>query len=420
MSVLNDLKIKALKPQDKLYRAADGNGLYLEVKPSGVKCWRLRYRRHGKNTMLALGEYPQVGLREARLKAQALAAEMDTAGGDIPKPVGALLFSEIARQAMNEAAVNWRESYARTQGIRFERYIAPLFTHKNIGEIGRRDILEVVQSFAALGKNETAHRVLGLLELVFNYALLREYIESSPAAGLSKALPPVRSRPHAALTRPEQVGELMRAIADYSGSAIVRCALLISAYTFCRPGEIRRAEWAEIDLAAGIWVIPADKAKMNRPHTVPLSRQVRELLDTIKNITGHGRYVFPSARSFDRPMSEAAVTAALRRMGYGRDEMTAHGFRAMASTLLNEKGFRHDVIEAQLAHAGYDKIRAIYNRAEYMAERCQLMQAWADYLDALASALPGLPRAAYTDESHQREEEPNFLGAGNSPALIRR
>lgn len=386
---LTDLKIKALKPKDKLYRLADRDGLYLEVKPSGRKAWRLRYRRNGKNTLLSLGDYPTLSLHDARRKVIELKDELDASGGKRAeiKAEELFLFQDAAAAAFAQRFEQWRPSYQRSQTIIFEKYIRPLFHGKDIREIKRQDLITPLEIIAQSGKVETAHKVFNLFTLIFDYALLRGMIEFSPAHGTNKALPPIRSKPYAALTNPAEVGGLMRAIRAYRGNIIVQSALLLSAYTFCRPGEIRQAEWKEVDLAAGVWNIPADKAKMNRTHIVPLARQVRELMERVKVFTGHGEYIFPSLRTNGRPISDMTVNVALRAMGYSKEQMTAHGFRAMASTLLNERGHRHDVIEAQLAHAGYDKIRAIYNRAEYMEERRRLMQDWADYLDSLEAEI---------------------------------
>jgi integrase len=220
---------------------------------------------------------------------------------------------------------------------------------------------------------------------VFRYAVATGRVQRDPSADLRGALPPVREKHHAALTEPKQVGALLRAINGYQGSLVVRCAMRLAPLVFVRPGELRKAEWSEFDLNGATWRLPAGRMKMRTEHIVPLSRQAVEILTELKPLTGDGQYVFPSARTTSRPMSENAITAALRRMGYRRGEMTAHGFRTLASTLLNELGWSRDAIERQLAHAERDGVRDAYNRAEYLTERRRMMQAWADYLDGLTT-----------------------------------
>lgn len=236
---------------------------------------------------------------------------------------------------------------------------------------------------------ETASRVIGFCSLIFKYAVTLGLVDADPCRDLRPALKPYAKGQLAAITKPKEVGALMLSIDDYKGSLVVRSALLYSALTFCRPGEIRHAEWTEIDFDENMWTVPAEKMKGRVEHKVPLSRQALEVLEGIRPYTGSGKYVFPTPRSANRPLSENGVLTALRNMGYTKEQMTAHGFRSMASTLLNELGHRPDVIEAQLAHKGADKIRATYNRAEYMLERRNLMQSWADYLDELREKAVG-------------------------------
>ena len=384
---LSDLKIKSAKAIDKPYKLFDEDGLFLLVTKTGSKLWRWKYRFEKKEKLFSIGSYPSISLGEARDKAaklkKLLSSGVDPMQQKKQDEFEGILFEDIVKEWIKTRGAAWRPSYRRTQEVRINRYILPKFKDKTVRGITRREILDLIKAIEKTGAHETTHRVTGILTDIFNYAAKLEAIELSPCFGLADLLIPVRSKSLAAITDLKEVGGLMRSIDGYTGSFIVRSALLFSALTFCRPGEIRSAEWEEVDFKKALWTIPANKAKMNKPHLVPLSTQALKVLEELQPLTGHCRFIFPSARSYERPMSEVTVLAALRRMGYGREEMTAHGFRSMASTLLNEQGCKHDVIEAQLAHEGYDKIRAIYNRAEYMDERTQLMQDWANYLDEL-------------------------------------
>jgi integrase len=263
--------------------------------------------------------------------------------------------------------------------------VFPWLGGRPVGEISAAELLTVLRRVESRGALETAHRIHQVYGQVFRYAIATGRAQRDPSADLRGALPPVQEKHHAALTDPKQVGALMRSINGYQGSFVVRCAMRLASLAFVRPGELRRAEWSEFDLDGGTWRIPAARMKMPTEHLVPLSRQAAEILRELHPLTGAGRYVFPGARTAGRPMSENAITAALRRMGYERTQMTAHGFRTLASTLLNEMGWPADAIERQLAHAERDGVRDAYNRAEYLAERRRMMQAWADYLNALAN-----------------------------------
>jgi integrase len=271
----------------------------------------------------------------------------------------------------------------------------------DIASVRPVDVLEIIRKIEARGSGEVAKRVLGICSMVFRYAVASQLVPSDPCRDLRDALAPRVKSHFAALTTGKDAGELMRRIDEYQGTAVVRAALVFSALTFSRPGPIREAEWAEIDFKEAQWVIPAAKMKLTKemklrkdPHIVPLARQALDLLAKISHFTGQGQYIFPNPRHKELPMSDNAINMALRHMGYSRDQMTAHGFRSMASTLLNEAGYRFDVIETQLAHSSADKIRAIYNRAQYMEERRKLMQGWADMLDVLkATAVAAVAEA---------------------------
>lgn len=384
--------IRNAKPGDKLRRLFDGRGLYLEITPSGARYWRLKYRHAGKEKRLALGVYPAVSLakaREKREEARAVLSEgRDPAAERKARKARALLsaattFEGVARewlatQKKKLAAV----TYAKAEST-LTANVFPWIGATPIAEIEAPDLLAVLKRVEARGANETAHRLKARVGQVFRYAIAHGTATRDPSADLRGALVPVVSRSHAAITDPDKVADLLRALDSYQGQLVTRSALRLAPLLFVRPGELRRAEWAQIDLDAGEWRIPAHKMKMREAHVVPLPTQAVAILRELQPLTGRGRYVFPGLRTSGEPMSENTVNAALRRLGYDKTTMTGHGFRAMASTRLNELGWAPDVIERQLAHAERNKVRAAYNRAQYMAERRTMMQAWADYLDGL-------------------------------------
>ncbi|MDR2819424.1 MAG: tyrosine-type recombinase/integrase [Desulfovibrio sp.] len=388
MPQLTEVKLRAIKPSGKIERFHDAKGLYLETSVAGGKYWRWKYSFEGKEKRLSLGSWPDVSLKEARDKRDDYRRILQK--GEDPSPAkkkqditGGTSFRTVAEIWRENMGNIWAESHIVTVKGRLELDVYPAFGEKPIATITPQDILAMLRKIEERRAFETASRVLGICSLVFRYGVASGVVDSDPCRDLRGALVPHQKGQHAAIVKPKEVGALMRTIDDYKGSAVVRGALAFSALTFCRPGEIRHAEWQEIDFENREWTIPAAKMKTRVEHRVPLSRQALEVLRALQPITGTGRYVFPSPRSKDKPLSENGVLAALRNMGYEKDQMTAHGFRAMASTLLNERGCRADVIEAQLAHKGADKIRAVYNRAQYMEDRRQLMQEWADYLDEL-------------------------------------
>ena len=401
---LTDTAIRNATSGQKARRLFDGGGLYLEVSPRGSKWWRLKYRFNGKEKRLALGVYPEVrlsgykdkatgewvdGARDKRDKARRLLAEgIDP--GEARKAQKAAQgatesFEAIAREWFAKFSPNWALSHSDKVIGRLEKDVFPYLGKRPIQEIGAPELLAVLRRVEARGAIETAHRAKRYAGRIFRYAVATGRAVRDPTGDLAGALPPPRKRRLAAITDPMKVGELLRAMEAYTGSTVVRAALRLSALLFVRPGELRRAEWAEFDLPGGQWVIPAEKMKMKSEHIVPLSRQAITILEDLYLLTGNGRYVFPGARSRARPLSENGPRTALRAMGYTNEEMTPHGFRAMASTLLNEQGWRADVIERQLAHTEQNKVRAAYHRAEYLDERRKMMQAWADYLDGLTT-----------------------------------
>ncbi len=396
---LTDVKVKKAKPQDKPVSLFDGGGLYLLVTPSGGKLWRFKYRFEGKEKKLASGAYPDVSLQDARKKRddarKLLAGGIDPAEKRKAQKQTAIeegeTFEIVARKWHNKFKRRWKESHAERIMGRLERDIFPFIGKTPISHIKAREVLTVLQRIEGRGANELAHRAKALCSNVFCYAIANSLIEHDPTAGLKGALTPVTTINRAAITDPAGVGQLLRAIDAYKGSFVVQCALKFAPLTFVRPGELRHAEWSEVDLEKGEWNIPGSKMKMKEPHLVPLSKQTIEILTELKKLTGTGRYVFPG-RTAERPMSENAILVALRTMGYAKDEMSGHGFRAMARTILDEVlQVRPDLIEHQLAHAVRDPLGRAYNRTTHLNERKKMMQTWADYLDGLRQGAKVLP-----------------------------
>ncbi len=390
---LTEKQIRNIKPEDKMRRYTDGGGMYLQVSPGGGKYWRFNYRFAGKRKTLALGVYPGMSLKEAR-GAHWQAKNMLAKGIDpgaakkqnkIDEEKKGLCFEEVAMQWLNMHTATWSPRHTKTVIERLKKNLFPWIGDMPIAEILPRHVLEAIRVIEARGANESAHRTLGIASQVFRYAVASDNLESDPTRDLRGALAPVKKGKFAAITDEAGAGALIRAIYDFQGYRVTRIALLVHAYTFCRPGEIRRAKWEEIDFDKGLWIIPAERMKNRLDHLVPLSRQAVQALQDALPFSARSAYIFPSAGTAERPMSDGTIVAALRRMGYTKEEMCAHGFRAMASTLLNESGkYRPDVIEAQLAHVSGNQVRAAYNRARYIKERTTMMQEWANYLESLA------------------------------------
>ncbi len=389
---LTDTAIRGAKPTDKAQKLFDGNGLFLFIPPKGVKSWRLKYRFQGREKLLTLGTYPQLSLKEAREACND--AKKRLSGGIDPsaeKKVKArsaqISFEFVAREWHENQKPVWTQGYAADVMERLSKNIFPFLGSRPIGEITPPELLSVLRKIELRGAVDQAHRIRSICSLVFRYAIATGRAERDTAADLRGALKTRAHTPRAAITEPKAIGGLLRAIDDFTGTFPVKCALQLLALTFCRPSEVRQGEWAEVDFAEKLWRIPAKRMKMRLDHIVPLSTQACEILQNLQPLTGHGRLLFPGLRSSEIAISDATFIAALRRMGFAKDEMSAHGFRAMASTLLNEQGYSADVIEKQLAHSPRDKIRGVYNRAEYLPERRRMMQEWADYLSALRDAI---------------------------------
>ncbi|MBL8224462.1 MAG: tyrosine-type recombinase/integrase [Chromatiales bacterium] len=402
---LTEAAIRNAKPGDRPRKLADGGGLYLLVTPAGGKLWRLKYRVQGREKTLAFGPYPAVSLKAARsalLKAkEQLASGIDPgAAKQAAKLASADSFEAVAREWLARRAPGWAANHASKIERRLEADVFPYIGREPVNAITAPTLLTVLRRVEARGALETAHRIHQNCGQVFRYAVATGRAERDPSGDLRGALPPTRERHHASVTDPKQVGALLLALDGYQGSHVTRCALRLAPLVFVRPGELRKAEWAEFDLDKAEWRIPAARMKARQPHVVPLSTQAVAILRELHQLTGSGRLLFPGLRSRGRPMSENTVNAALRRLGFTKDQMTGHGFRSMASTLLNEKGWNRDAIERQLAHAERNNVRAAYNFAEHLPERRRMMQAWADYLDELRESAQALQMGASLSQLH--------------------
>lgn len=391
-------QVKPVKPAGDKY--ADSGGMYLLVKQAG-KYWRLDYRYLGKRKTLALGVYPEISLAKARKrreKARELLADGIDPGQAKQEEKQARLdaaahtFEVVARTWLKKTAANRAASTQEKVTTWLEKNVFPCIGSKPISTIGPRDVLVAVQKMEARGAIDSAHRVKQICGQVFRYAVASGLAERDVTTDLRGALAAVPKGNYAAITEPTQAGDLMRSIHVYSGHPYAVAALRLAPLVFVRPGELRSAEWAEVDLNAAEWRIPGTKMKMGVDHIVPLSKQALEILQEMHALTGHGRYVFPSIRTGERSMSENTLNAALRSMGYSKEVMTAHGFRAMARTILDEiLGERVDLIEHQLAHMVKDPNGRAYNRTAHLPARRAMMQRWADFLDRLRKGADIVP-----------------------------
>lgn len=379
--MITELTAKNAKPREKSYKLHDGRGLYLRIDPTGNKYWILRYWENRKERQLSLGPYPVISLREAREQRDAIQNARARGQSPTTRPhPPAPTMEAVINEWLNVRMTGKAPKYIRATHQRLQKYILPAIGHKDITAVTSGDILRICRDIERTGKSEIPRRVKGIISMVFKYAIAAGYAEADPAAPLAGALQPQQTHHMATVTDPVSIRRILDAMREYP-FPVMRAALLLSIYTFARPGEIRAAEWTEIK--GNVWDIPAGKMKMKRRHIVPLSRQAQEIIKELRSITGKGRYLFPSPRNDDRCMSENGVRVALRTLGFDKETITPHGFRAMASTILNERGFNRDVIERQLSHVEGNSVRRAYNHAEYLEERENLMQYWADYLDNL-------------------------------------
>jgi integrase len=396
---LTDTTVRNAKSAQKTVKLFDNRGLYLEISPSGGKWWRHKYRFEGKEKRLSLGVYPDVGLKEARERREdarkLLANGVDP--GEHRKAMklarneqSANSFEVVAREWFGKYETTWATSHSEKTIRRFERDVFPWIGSRPIADIHAPEILTVLRRIEARGAGETAHRALSNCGQVFRYAVATGRANRDPSGDLRGALSPVKKGHFAAKTDPEVVAGILRAMDVYQGTLPVRCAMRLAPLLFVRPGELRTAKWADVDLEEKQWRYTVTKT--NTPHIVPLSRQAVEIFNELQPLTGNGKYVFPSARTNSRPMSDNAILAAMRRIGIDKEEMTGHGFRAVARTILDEVlGVRPDYIEHQLAHAVRDPNGRAYNRTAHLPERKKMMQQWADYLDRLKAGAKVIP-----------------------------
>ena len=393
---LTDTALKNAKPKEKKYKLSDEKGLYVLVLPTGGKYFQFDYAFAKKRKTISFGVYPEVTLREAR-EEHAIARKQIDQGidpSDARKAKKHSLyinssnsFYEIASQWFEKNKSKWSPKYAKEKWHKLEMDIFPYMGARPINNITTQELLSIINKIEARGAIETAHRTKNIVREVYVMAVASGIADRNIAHDLDGALsakPPVTHR--ATITDPIKVGGLLRAIDGFAGTFVVKCALMLSPYVFLRPGEVAQAEWAEIDLQNKIWKIPAGKMKMNRVHLVPLADQVMQILEDLHPLSGTSKYVFPSLRTKSRHMNESTVNAAIRNMGYTSEEICAHGFRGMASTLLYENGFDGDIIEMQLAHVETNEVKAAYNHAKYLPKRTEMMQWWANYLDELKNA----------------------------------
>jgi integrase len=390
---LTDTAVRNAKPKDKPYKLGDAQGLYLLVNPKGSKLWRVKYRMHGAERKLSLGSYPEITLAGAR-------GARDEARRHLAQAVDP---NAVKRQARTEASVRAGNSFAKVaeelidkrakEGLAEptldkHRWLLKLlgaeFGARAVAEITSHELLHELRKQERRGRLESAKQLRGFASRVFRYAVATARADRDPAHLLLGALVNPTVRHFAAITDPQTFGALLRAIDIYEGDPAVMAALRLTPHVFQRPGELRRMEWTEVDFDKAVWTIPISKMKMRQPHSVPLSRQALDILSGIKQLTGNGQFVFPSVRTHARPMSENTINAALRRMGYPKEQMTAHGFRTTASSLLNESGkWNPDAIERALAHMVAGSVRRIYNQSPYWAERVEMAQWWSDHIDNL-------------------------------------
>jgi integrase len=400
--MLNDTRVRTAKPCQRPIKLSDSGGLYLLIMPHGSKLWRLAYRFGGKQKTLAIGAYPTITLKAAHDKREE--AKRLLANGIDPSTQRRLdkqiastgnTFKAVAEEVLAKLEKEGRADVTLTKKRWLLDFAYPAFGDRPIAEITALEVLSVLRRVETRGRYETARRLRSTCGTIFRYAIATGRAERDPSADLRGALTSPKVNHRAAIVDPVGIGALLRAIDGYDGLPLTKAALRLAPLVFVRPGELRHAEWPEFDLAAAEWRIPSAKMKMRRAHRVPLSRQALDVLRDLQPISGGGRFLFPSVRSTVRPMSENTLNAALRRMGYGTHEMTAHGFRAMASTRLNEMSdWNPDAIERQLAHQEQDDVRRAYvHAAEYWPERVKMMQAWADYLDELSERGKVVPLA---------------------------
>lgn len=390
---LSDAAVRAAKPQATQYKLFDQGGLFLAVTPSGGKLWRFKYRHLGKEQLLSFGAFPAVGLKDARklrddareMMARGLNPAFEKKRAAVAAALGAAnTFKSVAEEYIAKREQEGVKAVTADKTRWLLALLTPAFVNRPIAEIEPYELRAVLKKVQLSGRRETAKRMLSFASRVFRYGVAETHARRDIAADLKGSLIAPTVKHHAAILEPKAVGGLLRAIDGFQGHPLTRWALQLAPHLFVRPGELRQAEWSELDLEKAVWRIPASRMKMKREHVVPLSVQVIAIFKEIEELTGDGGYVFPSVRTSRRPMSENTLNAALRRMGYTNDEMTSHGFRSTASTLLNESGlWNPDAIERALAHGDTDSVRGAYHRGTHWDERVRMAQWWSDHLDGL-------------------------------------
>jgi integrase len=403
---LTEVQIRAAKPREKDWKLADERGLYLLITRSGSKLWRLKFRFLGVEKKLSLGAYPEVSLKDARQlrdKARCKLVEgIDPARERQLAKITARLGAEERFEAIADEFIVKREQEGLaeatiTKARWFLSLLRPTLGKLPVSDIAPQELLAALRKVEADGHRETARRLRSFASRVFRYAVATGRATSDPAQPLRGALIAPVARHYSAITDPRDLGALLRAIDGYRGEPVTASALSLTPHVFQRPGEVRQMQWSEVDFDKAIWTIPAERMKQRKPHAVPLSRQAIAILRDIQSLTGRGRYVFPSVRSRERPMSENTVNGALRRLGYTGSEMTAHGFRSTASSLLNESNlWNPDAIERALSHADANQVRRAYNHSPYWPERVEMAQWWSDYLDSLRAGVDAVPLGAHS------------------------
>lgn len=390
--MLTTTQIRALKPEERPYKVADGDGLYLLVQPSGALLWRFRYKVFGSDRKLSLGSFPDVSLHDARRKRDEARGCLTDGIDPVEEKRQRRLEAELAAKTTFELVAEEYIQKMQREGkspatVKKARWFLELLAgigKRPIASVTPHELLDVLKRVERRGHHETAVRLRSFAGRVFRYGFATLRTDHNPADILRGALTVPQVKHHAAIVEPTKVGELLRAIEDYNGRPETLFALKLAPHVFLRPGELRQAKWEEIDFADKVWRVPAERMKMKQPHAVPLSRQSLYLLQELRAQARTSEFLFPALHTTQRPICENTLNVALRRLGYGHDDMTSHGFRAMASTLLNESGLWHpDAIERALAHGERNKVRAAYHRGAHWAERVRMAQWWSDYLDRL-------------------------------------
>lgn len=383
MPKLTELQIKSAKPAETGYRLTDERGLFLFITPKGKKIWRVRLRKNGQDTAITLGSYPDLRLAEARARRDELLRDIAQGNDPRKKEPDMPVFRAVAEEWIQANIGVWRPSNTVTVRQRLTSNVYGAFGEVPINKVSARDVLAALREVEARGALEVARKTLAIVGQIMRYAVSAQYIETDPTRDLRGALQKRVAGHFAAASTEKEAAVVVRAVRNYQGAMVVRLAMEFLMLTFVRPGNVRHARWEDIDLEKKVWSIPAEQMKMAKPHEVPLSRQALRVLKEVRTYSEGYELVFPAVRNRKKPLSDAIFTVSLRCAGIPKEKMTAHGFRSMASSLLNEAGEHPDLIEKQLAHVSGDKIRAVYNRAEYWKKRVKLMQNWADMLDRL-------------------------------------